>query len=843
MNKHLQLAVRNAACTACKLHTQAEDDDRCVTGVGNHRARIMIVSKNPLGDRGIKELTTYLTRAGFDPAELLFTYALKCRVWDLEAGKREQKACKPYLTAEIDAVKPEWILAMGNEALYAATGHTGIMKYRGKSIKVGDATVIPTISTAMIYRNPGMKSGFEADLKYFYRLSHGIPDDPMNTPPHKKFVMTKEDLRECLNALASENHSHVSYDLETSGYDEFQPNGVGDEPMIITMAMTMWDGKDITKAKCYAVPLAHPHSPFRSIWKRVFSFIRLLLDDKPHAIAHNGKFDNRWMRQFGSTRDTTFDTLLAAHVLNENRRMGLKPLAQEVHGVEPWAMDVSGDGWYYEADLEETLWYNLLDTWHTARLRDTFKQELQKQPRKARIFKFITIPASACYTDIERAGVWVDRERVLTRLQETKDKLASLDETLAGYVPAYWSEHFKEMNFKPSNFLRWFLFEELELPILKRGKKKDDGSPGDPSVAESVLTELVDRHPCIPLLLERAKYQKYLGFFTAYVEQTDENSRIRTTFKLASTTTGRTSSGKADSEKVTGAKNIRGVNMQQVPRDKFVKGVFGVADGWVGCFADYSQVELRVAAFLAQEPTMLAYYNNGVDIHTAMAMRNLGLPEHEITSHHRTMAKSVNFGFLFGMGWFKYIETAWGNYGIRVTEREAKAFRKLFFGEFPYLTIWHNQQRRLVREYKRVESPLGRVRHLPDIDSPEDSVRAEAERQAINSPVQSFASDMTLMAVASIHKQFKELGLRSRVNGTVHDSTISEIWKPELEVALPIIKTTMENLPLREKFGINLNVPIKADLSLGYRWGEDKELTDEQIYNWTGSDLARVISG
>jgi DNA polymerase-1 len=148
-----------------------------------------------------------------------------------------------------------------------------------------------------------------------------------------------------------------------------------------------------------------------------------------------------------------------------------------------------------------------------------------------------------------------------------------------------------------------------------------------------------------------------------------------------------------------------------------------------------------------------------------------------------------------------------------------------------------------VREYKRVESPLGRVRHLPDIDSPEDSVRAEAERQAINSPVQSFASDMTLMAVASIHKQFKELGLRSRVNGTVHDSTISEIWKPELEVALPIIKTTMENLPLREKFGINLNVPIKADLSLGYRWGEDKELTDEQIYNWTGSDLARVISG
>ena len=836
MNPHVELAVRNAGCVACKLHRQADDDDRCVTAVGNHKADILIVSKNPLGDKGLKEISTYLERAGFDVSRLAFTAALKCRVWDMEGKKTEQKACKTYLTKEIEFIRPKWILTLGNEAMFAATGKSGIMKHRGASIKVGDATVIPTIAPSMIYRNPGMKEGFEADLRYFHRVAMGLPDDPMNTPPKSIFVTTQDRLKAMLRHM--QKAVHCSYDLETSGFDEFRPNSLGDDPMIITAAFTLWSKEDMSDAVCYGVPLAHPNSPFRTVWHTVFGWIAKALVKVKKTIAHNGKFDNRWLRQFGCRVRLSFDTMLAAHLLNENRPKGLKPLAQQELGVEPWAMDVQGDGWYYTAKLRDTLWYNMLDTWHAGRLYAyRLRQGLLDKPRLARLYLNVTMPLSESLTDAERAGAWVDRPLLYQRWDEAKAKLETLDLELMQYVPEqkYWPKGIKEVNFGRSNFLLWLLFDELELPVIARGEAKEDGSPGDPSVSSDCLAQMwtESEHPIIPLLQERSKWQKYeSAFLASYVELIDENDRLHTTYKIAGTSTGRTASGKADAEKVTGVKQIRGVNLQQVPRDSFIKGIFGAPDEWFWVEADYSQIELRIAAFLAQESTMLSYYNNGVDVHTQMAMRITGLKRKDITAHHRTMAKSVNFGFLFGMGWLKYIETARKNYGVIVNESEARAFRTAFFAEFPLLLKWHNKQRKLAREFKRVESPLGRIRHLPDVDSPKDDVRAEAERQAINSPVQAMASDMALWALTLIDQEFKRLKLKSHIIGGVHDSINLELWRPEMGIALPIIKDTMENLPLAEKFGVNLNVPIIADVKAGKRWGEAKELDVSQIYEW-----------
>lgn len=841
LNPHVELAVRNAGCVSCKLSRQADGDDRCVTAVGNHRADILVVSKTPLGDKGLKEISTYLERAGIDVTKLAFTAALKCRVWDMEGKKTEQKACKAYLQRELDFIRPKWILTLGNEALFAATGKTGIIKYRGATLKAtnvhgDDITVIPTIAPAMIYRNPGLKGGFEADLLYFHRLAMGLPDDPMNTPTKSIFVTTKDRLKDMLRHM--QTATHCSYDLETSGFDEFRKNSLGDDPMIITAAFTLWSKEDMSDAVCYGVPLAHPRSPFRTIWTQVFGWIAKYLIKVKKTIAHNGKFDNRWLREFGCRVRLTFDTMLSAHLLNENRPKGLKPLAQQELGVKPWAMDVQGDGWYNTAKLRDTLWYNMLDTWHAARLYAyRLRVGLLEHPKLARLFLNITMPLSETLTDAERMGAWVDRPMLYERWEEAKAKLQTIDLELMMYVPEkkFWPKGIKEPNFNRSNFLLWLLFDELELPVIERGEQKEDGSPGDPSVSSDCLAQMwtESEHPIIPILQERSKWQKYeSAFLAAYVELIDENDRLHTTFKIAGTTTGRTASGKADAEKVTGSKNIRGVNLQQVPRDSFIKGIFGAPDEWFWVEADYSQIELRIAAFLAQELTMLSYYNNGVDVHTQMAMRITGLARKLITSHHRTMAKSVNFGFLFGMGWMKYIETARKNYGVIVNEAEARAFRSAFFAEFPLLLKWHQKQRALARKYKRVESPLGRIRNLPDVDSPKDDVRAEAERQAINSPVQAMASDMALYAMTLIDQEFKRQGLRSHIIGGVHDSINLELWRPEIGIALPIVKNTMENLPLAEKFGVNLNVPIIADLKMGKRWGEAKELTNDQIHNW-----------
>jgi DNA polymerase-1 len=356
-------------------------------------------------------------------------------------------------------------------------------------------------------------------------------------------------------------------------------------------------------------------------------------------------------------------------------------------------------------------------------------------------------------------------------------------------------------------------------------------------MAEAVMLDLRDTYPhrALDLMIERTKWQKYCSaFFSAYAEQVDENDRIHTTFKLTGTVTGRLSSGKADQDKVTSRKQNRGVNLQQVPRDDFVRGIFGAPPGSSFVEADYSQIELRVAAFIARETTMLHLYATGQDIHMATAMMMTGKPAHAVTKEERKKAKAVNFGFLYGMGWSKFIATAWANYGVRVTEQESRAFRTAFFEQFPRLLQWHARQRQLVTKYKRVESPLGRVRHLPDIDSPNKEVRAEAERQAINSPVQSFASDMALLSLVHITHEFERRGLRAHAIGTVHDAINFEIPDDELRIALPIIKDRMENLPLERMFGLSLDVPIVADLKVGSRWGGATEITPEQVYDWRG---------
>jgi DNA polymerase-1 len=259
--------------------------------------------------------------------------------------------------------------------------------------------------------------------------------------------------------------------------------------------------------------------------------------------------------------------------------------------------------------------------------------------------------------------------------------------------------------------------------------------------------------------------------------------------------------------------------------------MFGAPPGWSFVEADYSQIELRIAAFIANERHMIQLYNEGADIHMTTAMAVTGLPKSQVTKEIRKkVGKPVNFGFLYGMGWRKFIETAFNNYGAVFNEHEAQGYRRAYFELFPDLVRWHERQRRLVRRHGRVQSPLGRVRHLPDIYSPEKGVQAEAERQAINSPVQGFASDMALLSMTIINQKFREQNIAGNCLGLVHDAINFEIRDDDLWRALPIIKDTMEDrTPLRKKFGTMLTIPIIADLKVGRHWGDAHEIGNPEV--------------
>jgi DNA polymerase-1 len=819
MNPVVRDAVRPPeGCTDCSL--SADGMSNCITAEGNENADLLVLTRLPLGPRNRAELHDYLSNAGIDPSEVAITSVTKCSGHDSQT-KESIKACRRHLEAEIDTIKPKWILALGSEALLTTTGRSGIMKYRGQVFPFKgkpDVQVIATISPSMVFRNPGLRGGFIADLAFINRMSKGEKLSDALVPKRVASVVSKRGLQ----ALADELKvcEGYAFDIETTSFDEFKPDS-----RIISLALSTWRKGDTGPRDCWVIPLYHPESPWRTRWKEVLERIAVFLRMPKKRVAHNGKFDLRWLRHFGARFSLTFDTMLAAHLLNENRPKSLDSLARELCGVEAWKID---NKTLIDEPLKKVVRYNGMDTWNTALIYFVLRKQLAEQRRLAVLFTRMSVPASEVFTDIERRGIFVDVPLMDERAHIVKQELKAIDDGLMEWVPdrEHWPANVKDVNFNASNFARWWIFDWLEMPVGARGKS------GDPSMAEGIMSKLAQDHPhkVLNLLLDRVKWNKYdTSFFSAYQEQVDDNSRIHTTFKLTGTVTGRLSSGKGDTEKVTGRIQNRGVNLQQVPRDAFVRGIFGAAPGWAFIECDYSQIELRVAAFVANEPTMKHLYNTGQDIHMAMAMRMTGKPADQVTKEERKKAKAVNFGFLYGMGWKKFISTAWENYGVVVTEEEAKSFRKAFFDEFPLLLKWHARQRMMAHKYGRVESPIGRSRHLPDINSSDQGVVAEAERQAINSPVQSFASDMAVMALVLIDKELKRRGLKARSVGTVHDAINFECPEEELAEVVPLIKHYMENVPIEEWFGVHLDIPIIGDCKIGRRWGGADEIDNDVV--------------
>jgi DNA polymerase-1 len=792
----------------------------------------MVVSRMSNSASFQSTLETQLREVGLEPEDMYFTQAIKCRNFEQNSSNTDVKTCKTYLDLEIETIKPKYILALGNEALLATTGHSGIMKYRGRVIDREGHLVIPTISPSAVNRNPGQRPGYMADLRLFSNTVRGID---MRGATIKPLIVDDMDKLKKLKRIL-EKSVLISYDVETHS-EEWRSDG-----RIVSVSGTCEvELKGKIHIFGFALPLYHPESPWKKTWRAVLRFLAPAWTKIKKIIAQNGKYDDKWMNTFGCPLITTFDTMLAIHLLNENVQKGLKPQAQARLGVAPWGIDTKQ---LLTTPIAEVLEYNFLDTYYTYKIYLQLREELIAQPRLLRLFKLLMMPAHKELVYSEMRGIWIDVERLKERKPIAQAKLKEIENGISQFLPKPEDEAWPKdrrgrpspVNYNASNFARWFLFEHLQLPVLARGKEKADGSPGSPSMAEGVLLELETEHPAVRFMLDRVQWQKALSsFFNAYEEIYDEDHRIHTNFKLAGTVTGRLSSGKADEDKISGTRGkVRGINLQQVPRDPFIRGLFGAPPGWSFVEADYSQIELRIAAFLARERHMLQLYSQGADIHLTTAARIAGIPESRVTKKVRKeLGKPVNFGFLYGMSWAKFIITAFVNYGVRYDEYGARAARAKYFELYPDLLAWHARQRRLVEAHGRVQSPIGRIRHLPDIYSPDQGVRAEAERQAINSPVQGFASDLAVLSMVHITAKLRDLGMAANCLGLVHDAINFEIRNDHLAQVLPIIKDTMEDMSIvRKKFGVHIDIPIIADIKVGQHWGDAEEIPVDAVYDW-----------
>lgn len=527
---------------------------------------------------------------------------------------------------------------------------------------------------------------------------------------------------------------------------------------------------------------------FENTDKGMASFTRmctLLRDHKATMIWQNGKFDTLFIkRKQDFLLPIHHDVMLMGTAYEMVAEHGLKAMAQKYLGVEDWDVDKktkTGKG-----DPAKLRAYLKLDVKYTWELFKFFKERMNNTQYK--VYRKLLLPAYKMYRQTEYNGIYIDLEGLDKVRAEYKEKEVAALKVLQGKYDINWNS--------PQQVQDVF-FNQENLPTLKLSEKT-----GKPSADAKVLKKLASMGHELPTQL--LDYKFYYGanskFLTRWGGYAKHDGRIHPHFNITNVVTGRTSCSDP--------------NLQQVPRNKDLRSLFTAPPGRVFIEADYSQIELRVAAHYAQEPNMLKIYREGGDIHTETARTLCG---GEPTKEDRSKAKAVNFGFLYGMQAKGFVDYAFDSYGVVFTPAEAERYRDLFFQKYPRLLTWHDRMEKLCEANGGVSNLFGRFRALPKIYSQFRWERNEAVRRAINSPVQGTASDLLLCAAVQIAKELgPKYGLK--IVGTVHDSILADVPIECADECVADIKRIMAHPDALDEFGIEFSLPIESDVGVG-PWG------------------------
>lgn len=604
-----------------------------------------------------------------------------------------------------------------------------------------------------------------------------------------EIIESEVDFQRALKEIAKEKE--ISFDTETSGLNPFADSaylssiGIGTATRDWTFPLNHWKGK--------------LYKNFKGQEKRVLA-IRDTCEDMM-KIAHNGKFDSLFLKElYGFWWFTDFDTMLAHYNLDENERHGLDVLANKYFDAPLYDIPLSWKNGI-EGPLDKHCEYLGKDIHYTLRLKRIFLKQLKEEPDAYRLFTHLTMPVATLYTKIENRGVPIDLDKLeesrdyWQEQQEDSEKL--LKKYSKGWTPPMTGKKKKkqpEVNFGSPQQLVDLLFNFLELKPLDKTPK------GKFSTSESVLQRL--HHPiCAQILRNREAIKNLSTFIESWKSRMDDNYRIHPSFKIHGTVTGRPSCEEP--------------NLQQTPRDPRIRSIIRAPKGWILLEADYSQAELRLTADVSGEPTLLETYRKGGDVHVLTVQRIFGIMKP--SEDERKKAKAINFGFIYGMWWKKFIIYARDNYGVTFTPKEAELIRKKFFQAYR-LENWHNKQKALARAQGYVMNKIGRKRRLPNAQrqatSGYDPKKSEAERQAINSPIQSLASDILLLAVEEIDRKIDNSICQAV--GTIHDAALFLIKEGHVKSTVPKIKQIMEDPEkLRTIFKCDFRVPIIAEFKIG----------------------------
>ncbi|MDR3570741.1 MAG: DNA polymerase [Candidatus Pacebacteria bacterium] len=472
--------------------------------------------------------------------------------------------------------------------------------------------------------------------------------------------------------------------------------------------------------------------------------------------------------------------------------------------VDPTALEETSIAlWLLHSDtttptLEDILAYENTDSFETA--KKTIFTELKKTGRLQEVFDRIEKPLIPVVHSMNETGIYLDTKYLAELSHEYNKELAAIATRIydvAGH----------EFNIGSPKQLATVLFDELK---ISSGGKQKMTATGARTTKEDELLKMAEGNPIVVDVLQYRELQKLLGTYIDKMPSlVGEDGRLHAQFLQSGTVTGR-----------MGCENP---NLQNIPikteYGRRIREAFAAPKGFVLASLDYSQIELRIAAGLSGDKDLVTIFKNNEDVHAATASHVFGVPQDKVDKEMRRKAKVINFGILYGMG----VNALKANLGMGTTREEASNFLEQYFKNFSGLAAFVEEQKKLARQHGYTETLYGRRRYFPGIRSPLPGIVAQAERMAVNAPIQGTQADIIKLAMIEADRVIEKNGWqkKARLMLQVHDELVYEIEEGESEKIAREICSIMENVVSQKALS---GVPIVAEIAIGENWGSTKRL-------------------
>lgn len=784
-------------CSACTLHSECIHP--CITYDGPENAQVLFLGEAPgaeedrqgkpfIGPSGslLRDLASEVSEGilyGFDNV-------VRCRPGNNRSPLQEEiDACSYITTSTIESLPLKAIICVGGISAKFMKGIKvedpySILSGRGEIFHRNRILVMPIIHPSFILRNldqPIYLYWLREDVeRTFASVSGKLHIQTFKCLENPETIIVEDGDAESALYRAIAESSAVTYDFETIG-TKLHRNSFK------VVSLGICTNADMSKA--YVIPGHRADVVRRAVQ----------LWHSKTVYAHNMKFDENVLRRMGvAIPDDVVreDTILMSYATcAETGLHSLKQLAKDKLFWSDYAIDVRKIQNY---TFEEIAQYNARDCIATLMLGDYFRERMDD--RQLELYRDTLLPASDFVREIEWNGIALDvdytrylQETYQQKTEEFRDRLLHTAEVKEAVAKRGKS---LEFNFGSSQQLAFLLYDIIGLKVPFFTEK------GAPSTKEEALLALKGQHPIVEQILDMKFYPSMLAKFIHPLldEWLDSDGRIRTSYWITGTVTGRLSATEP--------------NLQQIPRHRDLRRMFCAQENRILIIIDYKQIDMWFMALFSGDKNLKNAFHNSLDLHTYVAQNALGQSCDNEKS--RRIAKSINFGLINVVGIKKLAHEIGG------TEREAKKFMDSYFQKFSGVKNFFKSQRKLLEEKGVIYNLVGRERMLPGIFSSTRSVREEAFRRSISTPVQSATNELTLKSGIRIYQYLKSINALDDVKlvGSIHDSLILEMALESMETD---ILDHIVHIMIHPDF-FEYDMPLSVSVKGGINWGDAEEM-------------------